>query len=568
MRRERPVPFPPAKLGRLVVWIAGLCCACAFACGGGETTSVRLDLVYEEDWNLDVLEVAAEDRRAEEAVAPVLRVLVPEAWAGRSISIQVDGMRGAERVATGVVEVTPRLGREVSARVELAQGACGAWCTPGDRECLGDGVVVCQVDDGGCAEWSQPTACPAETPYCSLGGCRTDCVDECGAGETECAGPGATRSCGQTDGDGCLDWLTPVDCDQGDSCSGGSCGSGCADECDNSGETICTTGGTATCGDFNRDGCLELGPEEPCPDGESCSEGECTCAERSCTVVIVASGQAGPQNIATDATHIYWTNRNGDQVMRAAKAGGAVETFAAGQDGAQGIALDASHVYWTNFFGDQVMRRAKSGGELESLATVQDGAYGIALDATHVYWTSGEDDTVMRRAKAGGAIQTIAASQSTVRGIAVDETHVYWAVAGFAGEVKRAPKTGGNVATISAPEGAAEGVALDATHVFWTSLPDSASRQIRRRAKSGGAVIGFEPFENGAHNLVVDDNYVYWTNRAGGQVRRKSKFGTEVISIATSQNEPVGIAVDSTHLYWTSSVGGFVASLSRCACGL
>ncbi len=63
---------------------------------------------------------------------------------------------------------------------------------------------------------------------------------------------------------------------------------------------------------------------------------------------IVMGGRVG---IATDATHVYYTNPDG-RILRVAKSGGAPETLAAGQPEPQGLALDATHVYWSNIGGD------------------------------------------------------------------------------------------------------------------------------------------------------------------------------------------------------------------------
>jgi len=216
------------------------------------------------------------------------RLLLPDGWAGQSISIQVDGIRGGQRVASGLVDVVPRLAREVGARVVLAEGVCEAWCSPGEKECLGDGVVACQAGDGGCAEWSQPMACAAETPYCSLGECRTDCADECAAGETVCAGPAAVRTCGQADGDDCMDWLAPVPCGGGETCSAGTCGPGCTDACENAGDTVCPGPGTATCGDYNRDGCLR-----PAAEAASLEKAADRAHRRAASALYVAAVLAG-----------------------------------------------------------------------------------------------------------------------------------------------------------------------------------------------------------------------------------------------------------------------------------
>lgn len=449
------------------------------ACGSSETT-VRMQVEYDADWNLDALRVTAQDQAEPSPVASELTVLVPDAWAGEAFEIRVDGMRGDERIASGQVEVMPRLGREVAAEVVLA---------------LADGEM-----------------CPSGT------------------------------------------------CE-------------CTDECASQGESTCTGSGTATCDDHDGDGCLEWGPEAPCPGDASCVDGECGCPERECAVAIIATGQDAAQKLALDQTHVYWTNHVGDQVMRQARTGGEIETVASAQDGALGIAMDDTHVYWTAYFAHQVMRRAKAGGEVETIASDQDGPDGIALDETHVYWTNAGGQ-VMRRTKARGEVETIASEQAIPDSVAVDETHVYWANIGATDEIRRRAKAGGETEQI-ASGGSSDyfqgGLAVDATHVFWTNDTGAlgASGAVERRAKGGGDVTTFAAVEDEPNTIVLDDTHVYWTHLdGGGEVRRKSKSGGDVETLASLQDEPVGLAVDAGDVYWTSAVGDYVARLSRCACGL
>ncbi len=89
----------------------------------------------------------------------------------------------------------------------LARLPCGAWCSEGETRCAGTGVAVCeQRDEDDCLEWSEPVSCPVEAPECALGTCMAECFDECAAGETRCAGPGAVEMCGDADADDCLEW--------------------------------------------------------------------------------------------------------------------------------------------------------------------------------------------------------------------------------------------------------------------------------------------------------------------------------------------------------------------------
>ena len=74
----------------------------------------------------------------------------------------------------------PVRGDEVAATLVLSRLPCGAWCTAGARMCVGDGVAVCeQRDSDECLEWSDPVECSDDAPYCSLGVCADECIDEC-----------------------------------------------------------------------------------------------------------------------------------------------------------------------------------------------------------------------------------------------------------------------------------------------------------------------------------------------------------------------------------------------------
>jgi hypothetical protein len=63
------------------------------------------------------------------------------------------------------------------------------------------------------------------------------------------------------------------------------------------------------------------------------------------TPATLVSGYA-PQNIAVDATNVYWTS--GTTVLKTPIGGGAMVILASGQNSSYGIAVDATSVYWTN----------------------------------------------------------------------------------------------------------------------------------------------------------------------------------------------------------------------------
>ncbi len=242
------------------------------SCGGSDTT-VRLAIEYDDAWELNEFEISANGQIAHVNAAHEVLVWVSDAWAEQDITVEVAGFRDGQRYAFGRVDVTPVLGTEVRATVALSRLPCGEWCTAGSMACESDGVVVCEEQDG-CMRWSTRVACPSAAPFCSLGVCDTRCIDECAAGERRCTGPGGSQVCGQGDSDTCLEWLASTACNEGESCSFGSCTSVCRNECED-GVVRCQDGGLSRCADRDFDGCTEWGPSEACANGQSCESGTC-----------------------------------------------------------------------------------------------------------------------------------------------------------------------------------------------------------------------------------------------------------------------------------------------------
>ncbi len=162
-----------------------------------------------------------------------------------------------------------------------SNGVCSLECadectTDGARRCEGNAAQKCgQFDADSCLEWSTPIPCP-EGQTCSGGNCSTTCTDECTAsGARKCEG-NSVQTCGNVDRDPCLEWGTPSACEAGQICSGGTCAVGCSDECTVRGAKTCEGDGFKLCDDYNRDDCLEWGSVQPCATGHTCSNGACT----------------------------------------------------------------------------------------------------------------------------------------------------------------------------------------------------------------------------------------------------------------------------------------------------
>ncbi|MGE0870481.1 MAG: hypothetical protein AB7P03_18095 [Kofleriaceae bacterium] len=581
--------------------------------GCGESfTTIQLAVGYDDSWSLSEMHVASLEQSSTVDPRHELTIQVPDEWAGEPITIEIWGLRASDRIAHGKVTVTPVMDVIVSTTVNLELVPCGVWCTAGATMCAGDAVVICeQRGDDHCFEWSDAIACEATSPYCSVGTCSTTCVDECADGETRCAGPSGTQSCGQADSDECLDWLDVTPCSAGQVCSNASCGPSCQDEC-TAGDVHCAGGGVISCGDRNVDGCLEWGPAQPCANG-SCSNGVCDavcsdeCSSSSCAALTFHScGQydldgcldrsPGTSCVPVDGCELgtcdagagcssapkvcdqvpaaeciddstlrtyYGTCAAGacsypfhDATCTGGCSAGACscsqtsctpENIATSGSQRHVLALDDVHVYWAA--NDFVMRRAKSlaGGE-EIVAAGQGDAFGVAVDGTHVYWTDVTSGTIMRRLKSLAApAEVVADGQSQPRWVVVDATHVYWA---SKQSVTRRPKSLATPAETIATEGpnSIEALAVDDTHVYWAANPG-----VRRRVKTTANPAVDVSADGPVYALALDGSHVYWATQF--EILRRVK----TLAIAEQRvtwSAPVRwLTLDDTQVYWSDDTG-------------
>jgi hypothetical protein len=249
------------------------------------TTSVRVIADFESTWNLTQLSLHTKDHDTLRPVDPKplepgtsIVLLVDDTSAGAALDLTLWGLSQGHNVAYGKASVTPVLHRNTDVHVGLASLPCGAWCTAGATACEANGVKTCEPRSSDtCLGWSAPTPCPQEAPYCSLGQCAATCVDECATGSVRCAGSGAVERCGQADADTCLDWLPEEACPTATTCESGVCkaATACTDEC-TAGATQCSGAGVASCGQFDGDACLDWSPPAACPQGQTCSNGTCS----------------------------------------------------------------------------------------------------------------------------------------------------------------------------------------------------------------------------------------------------------------------------------------------------
>lgn len=166
----------------------------------------------------------------------------------------------------------------------LCVSACESDCSAGATTCAPEGGVrTCGLDGAGCPRLGDPVAC-ADDERCDDGACVPAdqmCVDSCETADaTRCADDGIER-CGDFDPDACLEWSTARPCPANSVCRDGACAPRCADECA-AGEARCDGDGVRSCGNFDADLCLELGPAVACAAEERCDEGACRPRAEAC----------------------------------------------------------------------------------------------------------------------------------------------------------------------------------------------------------------------------------------------------------------------------------------------
>ncbi|MGE0546640.1 MAG: hypothetical protein AB7O24_19755 [Kofleriaceae bacterium] len=575
-------------------------CALLIACGETPTT-IELSVAYDEAWQLSNLRISS--AMASTTIDPSHRVklLVPDGWADDTVHIEMWGMRADDAWAYGDVIVTPVMADVVTASVTLERVPCGAWCELGAMMCVSDGVSICEQRDDSCNQWSEPVACGGDTPFCSLGTCLAECVDECAPGESRCAGPQGEQVCGSNDSDSCNDWLPVEPCGDGETCSNGSCRGECQDECLD-GASSCFGGGLASCADLNGDGCTEWGPISPCPTG-SCGNGACqeTCIDECSDSVCM-----GLDNLMLHTCGQFDLDPCKDLSpgTSCVPADGCMEggcSALTGCTSAPKICEDVPEPTCADSNTVRTFHGACTGGDCTYPATdtdctggnscaggvcvcteqcvpemvgTGDGPTDIVLDGSHVYWTNsgGMTGTVVRRAKNGSGMEQLIANEDHPTDLALENGALYWVDSiAMTGNVSRSLQGAPGGTVIADNQDAPRAIGFDSLYVYWGN-----GTKLTRRLKIGGNAQEFADQAEDVRGIVVDGNYVYWTNAgtttgSGSCVARSLRSGGNIVEkFADGQAGAHGIASDSTHVYWTTAtsvmrkakVGGSIETIA------
>jgi hypothetical protein len=228
--------------------------------------------------------------------------------------------------------------------------------------------------------------------------------------------------------------------------------------------------------------------------------------EGSNKIVEISSGRFKPEDVAVDATHVYWIMAKRDATLVRQPMGeiDLPEVVAHGHFSPGSLVVADGYAYWIDTDnGPAVMRVSTRGGEPQKIAQDVAGLpmhpVSLAADGAAVYVsdtgpTEGKG-AILRIPLGGGVASKVAEDLATPRGLALHGGYVYWLNKGTTeknfkdGSLEKAPTSGGSKVTMAADLAAPERIAVSDSRVVWTEIdgavkdmgiyPESTTRKMR-----------------------------------------------------------------------------------------
>jgi hypothetical protein len=249
-------------------------------------------------------------------------------------------------------------------------------------------------------------------------------------------------------------------------------------------------------------------------------------------MTLLADNEEDPKRIAVDESSVYWTvggNTYGDgKVRRIAKAGGVVETLATGLKLPQDVAVDATTVFWieTGSGADgSLQSREKAGGPPKVLVGGLKNPSALALDNDYAYVAEFECGSISRVPKAGGAPQVVTTACDAAS-LMVSGSSVFW--------------VGGGVGTATLPAGAA-------AFLVPVTQPGVRGASIHHVTTAGTVLPPLATKESGPTAVAVDAERVYWVS--DGWLRAVPRGGGTPTSVAPIKTISDDVVVDGEAIY-------------------
>ena len=272
---------------------------------------------------------------------------------------------------------------------------------------------------------------------------------------------------------------------------------------------------------------------------------------------MLVTGENHPYDVVADAGHVFWTDQGSGQVVTcSANNCNATRTVLATFGVPDDIALDATNVYWAET-GGSVFACARAGCSQSPkvLASGQAGIDGIATASGVVYWST--STAVMSCAATGCGNAPSSFLAHSTDDLAIVGTTFF--AAAYSNVYACALPGCTNLVTIGSA--GAEGVASDGKTIFFSSKNGDVFD-----CPAGGcataSTFASSPLPG---DVVTDGKNVYWVDETLGTGRACPVAGCNgtPVTMASGLSGPKGVAVDDTRVYFADTYGGRIVWVAK-----
>lgn len=155
---------------------------------------------------------------------------------------------------------------------------------------------------------------------------------------------------------------------------------------------------------------------------------KCALTNTPCTTVTSFSGTPA-LNVATDGTSVFVAGQDSGTISAVGIASSNVSVIVNGQATPNLLRVDGTHLYWSNAGTMTLWRSTLSGGQPKQIASTTAPADGLAADAVNVYWTDSAAGTVSYAPIGGSGPTTVYVTQGTSASpmrLVRDSKSLYW----------------------------------------------------------------------------------------------------------------------------------------------